>query len=63
MCGWLVWWFCPVWRVRKVQDGAGVPLVVAGKLWTVRGRHLDWREDPVAGHARCCCERVCQSPD
>ena len=24
------WWFCPVWRVRKVHDGPGVPSVVAG---------------------------------
>src|SRR5215471_18999317 len=61
-CGWF-WWFCPAWRVWKVHDGPGAPSVVAGEPWTVRGRHLDWREGPVAGHARCRRERACQFPD
>jgi hypothetical protein len=50
-CGW------------KVHAGASVPPVVTGSLWTVRGRNKVWCWVPVAGHARCCFERACQSPD
>jgi hypothetical protein len=46
----------------KVHSCAGVPSVVAGWLWSVRGRVLDWRWSPLPGNPRCCCVRVCQSP-
>ena len=58
-----------LWRVAglagvrwKVHSCAGVPPVVAGSPWTVRGRKLDWRWGPMPGNPRCCCVRVCQSP-
>src|SRR6266545_3169518 len=56
---------------RDVRAAAGgvegaqlscVPSVVAGWLWSVRGRVLDWRRSLLPGNPRCCCVRVCQSP-
>jgi len=44
--------------------GVGVPSVVTGLLWTVSEAVSECGAGiSVAGHARCCCERVCQSPD
>ena len=39
-----------------------MPLVVADRQWTVRGRNLDWRRSPLPGNPRCLCVSVCQSP-
>ena len=48
----------------KAHAGGGVPSVVTGLLWTVSEAVSECGAGiSVAGHARCCCERVCQSPD
>ena len=53
-------------RLTRVRWGgqawAGLPLVVTGSSWPVRGRMQVWCWSPMPGTPRCCCVRVCQSP-
>jgi hypothetical protein len=34
---------------------------VTDRVWSARGRQLDWCQGPLPGNPRCCV-RVCQSP-
>jgi hypothetical protein len=63
------WVICVVWMADQLtrvgwggQAWAGVPLVVTGSSWPVRGRMQVWCWSPMPGAPRCCCVRVCQSP-
>ncbi len=69
LAGWGPWAVCVVWMADQLpragwggQAWAGVPLVVTGSSWPVRGRMQVWCWGPMPGTPRCCCVRACQSP-